>query len=148
MSPDKLEALRKLAADERTPIEEARNAALQFVRHGGEFKPQSVTIEDVRRLADVAMVREAFGGELDALKREESSKRARMQEAMNGIETERDNAQRERDALRKQLDELRAHGKALLAFVQGEFEKAKEPPVKSDSWAFSPFYNPPRATRF
>ena len=27
MTPEKLEALRKLAADERTPIEEARNAA-------------------------------------------------------------------------------------------------------------------------
>ena len=31
VSPEKLEALRKLAMDERTPIDEARNAALQFV---------------------------------------------------------------------------------------------------------------------
>ena len=36
MTPDKLEALRKLAEDERTPIEEARNAALAFVRGGGQ----------------------------------------------------------------------------------------------------------------
>jgi hypothetical protein len=35
MNPDKLEALRKLAIDERTPVEEARNAALVFVRNGG-----------------------------------------------------------------------------------------------------------------
>lgn len=39
MTPDKLEALRRLAADERTPVEEARNAALAFVRHGGQVKP-------------------------------------------------------------------------------------------------------------
>lgn len=38
MTPDKLEALRRLAADERTPIEEARNAALAFVRGGGQAK--------------------------------------------------------------------------------------------------------------
>jgi hypothetical protein len=35
MNSEKLEALRKLATDERTPIEEARNAALQYVRAGG-----------------------------------------------------------------------------------------------------------------
>lgn len=35
MIPEKLEALRRLAVDERTPIEEARNAALQYVRAGG-----------------------------------------------------------------------------------------------------------------
>jgi hypothetical protein len=35
MNDAKLEGLRRLAADERTPIEEARNAALAFVRGGG-----------------------------------------------------------------------------------------------------------------
>lgn len=39
MTPDKLEALRKLAADERTPVEEARNAARAFVRGEGQAKP-------------------------------------------------------------------------------------------------------------
>ena len=35
MSPEKLEALRRLAAHDSTPIDEARNAALEYVRGGG-----------------------------------------------------------------------------------------------------------------
>lgn len=76
MNSNKLEALRALALHDGTPIEEARNAALAFVRGGGDAaKPKVVTIEDVRRLADVELVRRAFGPELEALKAEETKKR-------------------------------------------------------------------------
>lgn len=120
MSPEKLQALQKLATDERTPIDEARNAALQFVRHGGASQIQSVTIDDVRRLADAALVRMAFGPELEALKREEESKRTKLQNALNAMEKERNAAQSETVALRKQLDDLRAHGNAILAFLRND----------------------------
>lgn len=140
MSPDKLEALRKLAADERTPIEEARNAALQFVRGGGKIEsaPKIITIEDIRRVADVPMVREAFGPELDALKKEEQSKRAKLQ-------AEIDTLKAERDAARKQLEDIRAHGKALLAFVQNEPEKPKEQRREQTLWDNPIYGGMPRA---
>lgn len=41
MTPDKLEALRRLAADEGTPEEEARTAALMYVRKGGKVESPS-----------------------------------------------------------------------------------------------------------
>lgn len=130
MTPDKLEALRKLAADDRTPIEEARNAALQFVRHGGAITQRQITLEDVRKFADVAMVREAFGPELDALKAEETQKRSRLQKQIDERDKDRDALRAERDALKKQLEGLRGHGKALLEFVNNVPEvPKKEPPV-------------------
>ncbi len=43
MTPDKLEALRRLALDERTPEEEARTAALLYVRAKPQTEPHAPT---------------------------------------------------------------------------------------------------------
>lgn len=45
VSPDKLEALRRLALDERTPIEEAMSAALTFVRKGGRVETDDKALQ-------------------------------------------------------------------------------------------------------
>jgi hypothetical protein len=53
-SAAKLDALRRLAADERTPIEEARNAALAFVRGGGKVDAAPAAGDDAQaKLAEL-----------------------------------------------------------------------------------------------
>lgn len=124
MSPEKLEALRKLAAHEDTPIEEARNAALQYVRHGGNTVARAITVKDVRDHATFEMIREAFGPEVDAQMEANKAKLASMKSEIEREKHISEALRNERDALKKQLDDLKAHGKAILAFMQGE-EKPK-----------------------
>lgn len=140
MNPDKLEALRKLAADERTPVEEARNAALQFVRNGGKIasEPRPPTDEEIRRTATPERIREVFRTDFDDVKRQHK-------EAIGKLESERDELRRERDALRKQIEDVRMHGKALLAFIQDEPVKPKEQQRSAlDPWGASIFGGMPR----
>lgn len=120
VSPEKLDALRKLAMDERTPIDEARNAALQFVRHGGKFstEPRLPTDDEIKAACTPERIRSVFRTDFESLKREQK-------EALSKAQTERDDALRERDALKRQLEDLRSHGKALLSFFQAEAEAAK-----------------------
>lgn len=131
MSPEKLEALRRLATDERTPIDEARNAALQFVRNGGKVasEPRAPTDEEIRKACTDEHHRRVFGEELRQWKTQELDK----------ITAERDDARRERDAYKKQIEDIRAHGKALLAFIEGSEPKPAEKKTRMDN----PFYTPP-----
>lgn len=97
----KLEGLWKLASDERTPVEEARNAALAFVRGGGGL-PDA---QDVLKLAEAAKLAErlkAVEAEVAALRADADArlvKHAQMRERANIAEAER-------DAARAQLAEL------------------------------------------
>jgi hypothetical protein len=140
VSPEKLDALRKLAMDERTPIDEARNAALQFVRHGGKFsmEPRPPTDDEIKAACTPERIRFVFRTDFESLKREQK-------EAISKAQTERDEAIRERDALKRQLEDLRSHGKALLSFFKAETEAAKpakERPQKPiNPFADWPFYD-------
>jgi len=65
MSPEKLEALRALAADMRTPDNEARNAALIYVREGGAQASRNAadapTIEKLKaQLAELEQDRDVW----------------------------------------------------------------------------------------
>ena len=139
MSPEKLEALRKLAIDERTPIDEARNAALQFVRNGGKFsaEPRPPTDDEIKAACTPERIRSVFRTDFESLKREQK-------DVLSKAQMERDNAVRERDAFKRQLENLRSHGKALLSFIQAEAETTK--PTNGNSrkpinpFADIPFY--------
>lgn len=139
VSPDKLDALRKLAMDERTPIDEARNAALQFVRHGGKFstEPRLPTDDEIKAACTPERIRFVFRTDFESLKREQK-------EVLSKAQTERDEAMRERDALKRQLEDLRSHGKALLSFFQAEPGAAKpangNPRKPIDPFGDTPFY--------
>ena len=139
VSPEKLDALRKLAMDERTPIDEARNAALQFVRHGGKFstEPRLPTDDEIKAACTPERIRSVFRTDFESLKREQK-------EALSKTQTERDDAIRERDAFKRQLEDLRSHGKALLSFFQAETEAAKpqngNPRKPIDPFGDIPFY--------
>ena len=135
VSPDKLESLRKLAMDERTPIDEARNAALQFVRHGGKFssEPRPPTDDEIKAACTPERIRSVFRTDFESLKREQK-------EALLKAQTERDDAIRERDAFKRQLEDLRSHGKALLSFFKAETEAAK-PAKESPQKPINPFMN-------
>jgi len=137
VSPEKLDALRKLAMDERTPIDEARNAALQFVRHGGKFstEPRLPTDDEIKAACTPERIRSVFRTDFESLKREQK-------EAISKAQTERDEAIRERDALKRQLEDLRSHGKALLSFFQAETEASK-PAKESPRKPINPFVNMP-----
>lgn len=140
VSPEKLDALRKLAMDERTPIDEARNAALQFVRHGGKFsaEPRPPTDDEIKAACTPERIRSVFRTDFESLKREQK-------EALSKAQTERDDAIRERDAFKRQLEDLRSHGKALLSFFQAEAVAAKpangNPRKPIDPFGDIPFYH-------
>jgi len=137
MTPETLEALRYKAMREDTPIEEARNAALAFVRGGGSAaKPREITIDDVKRLADVEMVRRAFGPELDALKADETRKRAVLQEQIDLHMKANDDMRARLKASEDQLADLRRSLQKLVAFAAGEPPKE---PVKATPFAARPF---------
>ena len=148
MTPEKLEALRVMAAREDTPIEEARNAALAFVRGGGSAaKPQAITIEDVKRLADVDMVRRAFGPELDALKAEETKRRAALQEQIGAHLKANDELRARLKASEDQLADIRRSLKKIVAFATEEppKETIKATPFAPRSFRVEPgggFYDP------
>ena len=149
MTPEALEKLRYMASREDTPIDEARNAALRYVRNGGTVSSVSaVTIADIRRLADVAMVREAFGPELDALKKEEESKRQKLQEKIGSIDKDREALRNERDALKKQLADLKTHGKAILEFLNEASEVPKKEPEPKRNYDWNPITGFPRTIHF
>jgi hypothetical protein len=73
MSPEKLEALRKLALDERTPVEEARTAALTFVRKGGRAEPDEKTRQQRAELEE-----ERDQAKADAQKQKTEADRLRL----------------------------------------------------------------------
>ncbi len=116
MSANKLEALLALASNEGATIDEQRNAAREYVRLGGRMvaaKPTASrppTDDEIKAACTPERIRSVFRTDFEDLKREQK-------EALSKATAERDAALRERDALKRQLSELRAHGKALLAFV-------------------------------
>jgi len=78
-----------------------------------------------------------FRTDFESLKREQK-------EVLSKAQTERDEAMRERDALKRQLEDLRSHGKALLSFFQAEPGAAKpangNPRKPIDPFGDTPFY--------
>jgi hypothetical protein len=52
MNAEKLQGLFRLAQDERTPIDEARNAALAYVRNGGTITPNAKDAERIGKLEE------------------------------------------------------------------------------------------------
>jgi hypothetical protein len=80
-------------------------------------------------------IRFVFRTDFESLKREQK-------EVLSKAQTERDEAMRERDALKRQLEDLRSHGKALLSFFQAETEAAK-PAKESPQKPINPFMNMP-----
>ena len=144
MSANKLEALLALATNDGATIDEQRNAAREYVRLGGRMaaaKPTASrppTDDEIKAACTPERIRSVFRTDFEDLKREQK-------EALSKATTERDAALRERDALNRQLSELRAHGKALLAFVQESSDDAKvankTKPV-TDPFMNSPFYVP------
>lgn len=68
MDPNKLRLLYNLAKDERTPLEERKNAALQLIQRA-EYKPRSDELESLKRTIEAQKTRiAALEAEVSALK--------------------------------------------------------------------------------
>lgn len=133
MTPDKLEALRKLAADERTPIEEARNAALAFVRGGGQAK----TIEEYVPKAELERVKR------DNVEIFERSKIVGAEAERRRVENEKLRAENEklRALLRRTVDGSKAEKEAEEMVARWNSEAKK---TNGGGWV----ENPPEAPRY
>ena len=121
MTP-KLDALLALATNEGATIDEQRNAAREYVRLGGRMAstttPRPPTDDEIKAACTPERIRSVFRADFESLKREQK-------EALSKAQTEREEAIRERDALKRQIEDLRSHGKALLSFFQAEPEATK-----------------------
>jgi type I site-specific restriction endonuclease len=89
MNPDKLEALRRKAIHESTPVEEARTAAMLYVRNVGPSSVEDATIERLRnervgyatRLESVAKENAALTDELRRVNEQLTKANARLEQA-------------------------------------------------------------------
>jgi chromosome segregation ATPase len=140
-SDAKLEGLRKMAADERTPIEEARSAALAFVRAGGGLLRAGATPEEVTQLRGAVAALEA---EVQAHR--QNAKERLLQQRAERERTQR--AQRERDEARAELSQLAAALQTVLKYAaprrpEAEQARAYLSTVWGDVFGNTPFGKKP-----
>jgi hypothetical protein len=137
MTPEKLEALRRLAADERTPEEEARTAALLYARNVPsmhpaveQFVPKS-EVDTLRAMLKQAEDRTARAEQALAVATKEAEANKRAAVYFHKVLKQVDDARKQKadaeTAERKASEEAR---KAIEEGVPVEIEKkATKPPV-------------------
>lgn len=124
MNPDKLEALRKLALDERTPIEEARSAALTFVRKGGRAEP------DCKELQFAVLEEQRDAARAEAQKHKAEAERLRL---LLGKMLALADAE-------KKLEKNRAEVEAEARRAVGQQAADSKPSRPQPPWANDPFW--------
>jgi hypothetical protein len=138
MNRDKLESLRRLAADERTPVDEARNAALAFVRGLGEASSPDV-------LGRLEQERDEARREVERLKAKTVDDIAQLRSMWEGVaRAKEEEAGRLRAILTKLVDARRAEDDARKVREQAETDAVaalakKEPPKNGSPRASSPW---------